>query len=179
MKWLTLTVITAVGTAVTGCDRIPFLGGSDSDSTAVAAATEAQPDGVPAEAAGQPAEAGQALVQQPVQAPRTMVQSRPMVEEPWVATHTGTVAPGMSRDDVVAEWGEPVAERAVGTWTYLYFRNGCEATCGTFDVVLLDGGQVVDAIVRGPGHNYAGTSSSPAGREGVPTLPGSTSGAAG
>jgi hypothetical protein len=67
----------------------------------------------------------------------------------------------MTREQVIALWGLPVAERSVGDRNYLYFRNGCEVTCGTFDVVFLEGGQVVDAIVRGPGHNYAGTSSSP------------------
>jgi hypothetical protein len=93
------------------------------------------------------------------------------MDEPWIPTDTGTVAPGMSRDQVVAMWGQPVAERAAGAWTYLYYRNGCEVSCGTFDVVFLENGQVVDAIVRGSGHGYAGTSSSPPGREPVATLP--------
>ena len=61
-------------------------------------------------------------------------------------------------------WGPPVTERKQGQWTYLYFRNGCEYSCGTFDVVFLDNDQVMDAVVRGPGHTYSGNSSSPAGR---------------
>ena len=61
-------------------------------------------------------------------------------------------------------WGEPVLQRSLGTWTFLYFRNGCERGCGTYDVVMLEGDQVVDAIVRGRGHTYAGISSSPEGR---------------
>jgi hypothetical protein len=65
---------------------------------------------------------------------------------------------------VVAVWGPPVTERKQGQWTYLYFRNGCEYSCGTFDVVFLDNDQVMDAVVRGPGHTYSGNSSSPAGR---------------
>ena len=67
----------------------------------------------------------------------------------------------MTRDQVIAVWGPPVAERSRESWTYLFFRNGCEATCGTFDTVFLENGQVVDAVVRGPGHTYAGVSSSP------------------
>jgi hypothetical protein len=77
----------------------------------------------------------------------------------------------MTREQVIALWGVPVAERTVGNRTYLYFRNGCEVSCGTFDVVFLEGGQVIDAIVRGPGHNYAGTSSSPRDRIAVFTPP--------
>jgi hypothetical protein len=92
-------------------------------------------------------------------------------DEPWVPLDTGAVAPGMTREDVIAVWGVPVSERADGTWQYLYFRNGCEVTCGTFDVVFLENGQVVDAVVRGPGHTYLGASSSPADRKPEPSLP--------
>ena len=73
--------------------------------------------------------------------------------------------PGMSRDEVVAEWGEPVTERTLGEWSYLYFRNGCEIRCGTYDIVMLQGGQVVDAVVRAPNNAYSGVSSSPPDRE--------------
>jgi hypothetical protein len=54
--------------------------------------------------------------------------------------------------------------RRVGEYTYLFFRNGCEYTCGTMDVVTLKDGHVVDAIVRWDGHGYSGESSSPPGR---------------
>jgi hypothetical protein len=77
----------------------------------------------------------------------------------------------MSRAEVIEVWGEPVTERTADGRAYLYYRNGCEVTCGTFDVVFFEGGQVVDAIVRGRGHTYAGTSSSPTGSQGLPTLP--------
>ncbi len=75
----------------------------------------------------------------------------------------------MTREQVIAVWGEPVVKRSAGAWTYLFFRNGCEVSCGTFDVVFLQDGQVVDAIVRGEGHIYAGVSSSPPGRVAEPT----------
>ncbi|MFQ5704253.1 MAG: hypothetical protein ACE5HT_09545 [Gemmatimonadales bacterium] len=97
-------------------------------------------------------------------------------EEPWAPTDTGTINPGMSREEVIATWGEPVVERSNGNWSYLYFRNGCENACGTFDVVFLDGNQVVDAIVRGEGHTYSGVSSSPPDREAVFTPPDSAAG---
>jgi hypothetical protein len=85
----------------------------------------------------------------------------------------------MTRSDVVGTWGDPVAERVTGTRGYLYYRNGCEASCGTFDVVFLESDQVVDAIVRGRGHTYSGVSSSPPNREARPTLPGTEMGATG
>lgn len=103
-------------------------------------------------------------------APRAQQQA---VDEPWTPEFTGTVSPGMSRDEVVAAWGEPVVERTAGEHTFMYFRNGCEVTCGTYDVVFLQGGQVVDAIVRFDGHTYTGVSSSPADRlaEFTPPVP--------
>ena len=67
----------------------------------------------------------------------------------------------MTREEVIEIWGEPVREAIAGNFGYLYFRNGCERRCGTFDVVFLDGGQVIDAVVRGRGHDYSGMSSSP------------------
>jgi hypothetical protein len=77
---------------------------------------------------------------------------------------TGTVNPGMTEREVYELWAAPAAVRRVGEYTYLFFRNGCEYTCGTMDVVTLKGGRVVDAIVRWDGHRYSGESSSPEGR---------------
>jgi len=108
--------------------------------------------------------------------PRVASVQMPTTDEPWTPTATGTVNPGMTRDEVVGVWGAPVTERTLGAWTYLYFRNGCEASCGTFDVVFLENGAVVNAIVRGPGHSYGGTSTSPPGQAGHATLPGSSEG---
>ena len=72
-----------------------------------------------------------------------------------------TIDPGMTREQVVARLGTPVAERHSGSRTYLYYRNGCESRCGMQDLVMLDGDAVVDAIFRGP-RRYTGESSSPA-----------------
>jgi hypothetical protein len=90
---------------------------------------------------------------------------------PYASDDTGTVAPGMSEADVVAMWGRPVARSATGAMTYLYFPNGCELSCGTMDVVMLENDRVVDAVLRWPGHGYSGQSSSPPGRTPAATPP--------
>jgi hypothetical protein len=73
-----------------------------------------------------------------------------------------TVDPGMSRAEVVDRLGKPLNERKSGDHTYLYYRNGCEKTCGMNDLVILDGDKVTDAIFRSPSRHYSGNSSSPA-----------------
>lgn len=154
MKWPTVLAGSAVALSLTACDKIPFLGKRGAPADTVAAVPDSARLAV---AAAESVAAAQAMAT-PVQAspPR-----QPLVDEPWTPMDTGTVVPGMARDQVITVWGIPVAERTVGNRTYLYFRNGCEVTCGTFDVVFLEDSQVVDAIVRGQGHTYAGTSSSP------------------
>jgi hypothetical protein len=90
--------------------------------------------------------------------------STPLRDTPFVSEDTGTIAPGMSEREVYETWGSPAAVRRMGEFTYLFFQNGCEYTCGTMDVVTLQNGMVIDAIVRWDGHRYAGQSSSPPGR---------------
>jgi hypothetical protein len=88
--------------------------------------------------------------------------SRPVLEdEPYNSADTGTIAPGMSAKDVEALWGPPAARRNAGAYTYLLYPNGCEHTCGTEDLVILQNDQVVDAVLRWRGHGYSGQSSSP------------------
>jgi len=91
-------------------------------------------------------------------------------DEPYNSPDTGTVAPGMTQSDVEGLWGRPSAVRHAGNFTYLHYPNGCEWSCGTDDVVILQDNQVVDAIVRWAGHGYSGESSSPPGRTPMPTL---------
>ncbi len=166
MRWPTLALAAVLAGALAGC-------GSDQEET-----PPGQPAATPEQAVPQQPEAAPPTAPQVTAPAQPPAQTRPtptrvaMADEPWTPVHTGTVSEGMSRDEVVGVWGPPVAERVVGTRGYLYFRNGCEVTCGTFDVVFLDGGRVVDAIVRGQGHVYDGTSSSPPGRQATPTLPG-------
>ncbi|HEU4649523.1 MAG TPA: hypothetical protein VFS33_10725 [Gemmatimonadales bacterium] len=80
---------------------------------------------------------------------------------PATGNTVATIRPGMTEAAVRAAWGTPVTQRSRGQHTYLFYENGCLRTCGTYDVVILEGGQVVDAIVRGSGHRYDGVSSSP------------------
>jgi hypothetical protein len=97
-----------------------------------------------------------------------------MRDVPYFSDDTGTVAPGMSEREVYEIWAAPAAVRRVGVYTYLFFQNGCEYTCGTMDVVTLQNGRVVDAIVRWDGHRYSGESSSPPGRVPVANTGGDT-----
>lgn len=71
------------------------------------------------------------------------------------------IDPGMPKAQVVARLGAPAIERSTGDATFLFFKNGCERTCGMNDVVVLDKGVVVDAVLRSAQRRYSGTSSSP------------------
>ena len=73
------------------------------------------------------------------------------------------IDPGMTRAEVVERLGKPLNERKSGEHTYLFYRNGCEKSCGMNDLVVLDDGKVSDAIFRSPGRRYSGSSSSPTG----------------
>ena len=86
---------------------------------------------------------------------------RPSRDVPYISDDTGTIAPGMSETDVYSLWGPAAAVRHSGGYTYLYFRNACEYSCGMLDLVTLQNGQVVDAVLRWDGHRYSGQSSSP------------------
>ena len=92
------------------------------------------------------------------QAPAVPLPAR---DVPYSSSDTGTISPGMSEREVYSVWGPPIAVRRQGDMTYLYYPNGCEYTCGTADVVFLQTGKVVDAVLRWPGHGYSGQSSSP------------------
>ena len=72
-----------------------------------------------------------------------------------------TIDPGMSRTQVVERLGRPNGQRTSGPRTYLFYRNGCEQSCGMQDLVVLENDAVVDAIFRKAGRRYTGESSSP------------------
>lgn len=96
--------------------------------------------------------------------PAAQMPERPTAlrDVPYSSPFTGTIDPGMGEKDVYALWGPPADVRRQGEYTYLFFPNGCEHSCGTADVVMLQNGKVVDAILRWQGHSYSGQSSSPA-----------------
>ena len=77
------------------------------------------------------------------------------------AQTSATVDPGMTQDQVVAKLGKPLSEHSFRSFTYLFYKSGCEKTCGMNDLVVLDSGKVVDAVFRSPNRRFSGTSSSP------------------
>jgi hypothetical protein len=80
-----------------------------------------------------------------------------------------TIAPGMTADEVKAEFGQPDGVSTRGPFIYYFYNNGCEYECGFPDLVIFEGGQVVDAVLRAPWNEYAGESSSPKGTVARPT----------
>jgi hypothetical protein len=88
-----------------------------------------------------------------------------------LAQEPRTIKPGMTEAEVRAIWGATLTARKIGNMTYLYYRNGCLKRCGTYDVVFLEDGQVVDAIVRDKERRYDGISSSPVDRKPAATKP--------
>lgn len=177
MKKPVMVVLAALVVGLGGCDKLPDL---RSKIPFLAKKAPAARDTTKKLAVAPQADTTRTPVNPPVTQPAAKptpperaAPSVPLTDTPWTPVDTGTVNPGMTRDQVVAVWGVPVAERTDGSHTYLYFRNGCEVTCGTFDVVFLDSNKVVDAIVRGPGHTYSGVSSSPTARTPQDARPGS------
>ncbi|HEY3279407.1 MAG TPA: hypothetical protein VGJ83_02760 [Gemmatimonadales bacterium] len=146
--------------------------------TATQTPPPARPQPVPDTTAARRAAAAQAQAPPQGQRPRppSMPQgARPVIEDtPFISDDTGTVSPGMTEREVYGVWGSPVAVRRAGEYTYLFFPNGCEYTCGTMDVVTLRNDAVVDAIVRWDGHRYSGESSSPPGKRPFPNPGGDT-----
>src|SRR3989440_8160771 len=74
------------------------------------------------------------------------VPSRPVAsaDVPYTSADTGTIAPGMGEKEIYSLWGPPADVRHQGQYTYIFYPNGSEHTCGTADVVILQNGQVVD-----------------------------------
>lgn len=71
------------------------------------------------------------------------------------------IDPGMSKAQVIVKLGPPAMQKASGTSTYLYYRNGVEKRVGMSDLVVLDSDKVVDAVFRSSARKYSGKSSSP------------------
>lgn len=163
-SWLALCALLAVTTL--GCDKIQqLINKKRGKATPTTAAKPATPD-----TTKQPAPAPAPPPSTPTPA-KPAAAARPVQDVPYDSPDTGTIAPGMAERDVYSLWGPPMGVRKAGDYTYLHYPNGCERTCGTDDVVILQNGQVVDAIVRWPGHGYSGQSSSPPGRKPEPTRP--------
>ncbi|HEX8848071.1 MAG TPA: hypothetical protein VF761_00930 [Gemmatimonadaceae bacterium] len=95
---------------------------------------------------------------------RHLLLALSLIAAPLMAQEAhSSIDPGMTREEVIARLGKPLNERSSGTHTYMFYRNGCEKTCGMNDLVVLEDGKVVDAVFRNGVRSYTGTSSSPAG----------------
>ena len=176
MRRSTLAICALLMVATSGCDQVNAAKAKLKlawDKVRGRSTTQAPPpppvrpatDTAAARIAGQQqrqgAKAGAGQHPRPPATPQGQALTR---DVPYVSDDTGTVNPAMSEREVYELWAAPAAVRRVGQYTYLFFRNGCEYTCGTMDVVTLKDGRVVDAIVRWDGHRYSGESSSPPGR---------------
>lgn len=69
-----------------------------------------------------------------------------------------SIDPGMTREEVLARLGTPNGESHFGSFTYLFYENGCVVKCGVDDVVVLDKNIVTDAVFRSPKRTFTGAS---------------------
>ncbi len=167
MRRSTLLMCALLTIATSGCKQIDEQVQKIKDK--IAAARQRTKPGQPAPATPQPVPSRDVAATPPPPAsppPKRPARQAPAVplparDVPYESPDTGTIAPGMSEREVYSLWGPPIAVRHQGDMTYLYYRNGCEFTCGTEDVVFLQNDKVVDAVLRWPGHGYSGQSSSP------------------
>jgi hypothetical protein len=184
MRRSTLAICALLTVATFGCDsakqKLKMAWDKVRGRSTETAATPAAPARLPATdtaaarraAAQQP---GQRATPPPPPPQRPSGGGAPLTRDvPYVSEDTGTINPGMSEREIYNVWGAPAAVRRAGEYTYLFFNNGCEYTCGTMDVVTLKAGAVVDAIVRWDGHRYSGESSSPPGKMPIPNVGGDT-----
>jgi hypothetical protein len=72
------------------------------------------------------------------------------------AAAQGSIRAGMTADEVRAAFGPPATVRQTDGWTYLFYHNGCPRRCGSDDVVFLQEGRVVAAVLRTARRRFAG-----------------------
>jgi hypothetical protein len=180
MRRSTLAICALLTVATFGCDsakqKLKLAWDKVRGRSTTTATTTTPPAGQTTDTAAARRAAAQQAAQQraapPPPPPRT--QSAPVRDVAYVSQDTGTIAPGMSEREVYSLWGAPAEVRRAGEYTYLFYPNGCERTCGTADVVTLQDGAIIDAIVRWDGHRYSGESSSPPGKMPIPNRGGDT-----
>jgi len=166
MRRSTLAICALLAVTTAGCDKIKGFLNKKPQAPTTPTATHPGPadtskaPGAPIRHPG-PAAASAPVVQHP-KPPASVAAARPRHDVEYDSPDTGTIAAGMSERDVETLWGPPVSTRTLGAFTYLYYHNSCEYTCGTADIVTLQDNKVVDAVVRWSGHVYSGQSTSPA-----------------
>jgi hypothetical protein len=74
------------------------------------------------------------------------------------AAQGGAIRAGMSPDEVRAAFGAPARTREEGAWAYWFYANGCPVRCGSDDVVFLQDGRVVAAVLRTGARRFEGPS---------------------
>lgn len=75
-----------------------------------------------------------------------------------VALAQASIDPGMTREEVLARLGTPNGESHFGSFTYLFYENGCAVKCGVDDVVVLDKNIVTDAVFHSSKRTFTGVS---------------------
>lgn len=84
--------------------------------------------------------------------------ARTLSAQDTAAAHRPAIGPGMTREQVIAHLGAPLAERQEGAHTYFFYDPGCQQSpCGSNDVVIFDNGSVTDAMFRSGLRTYTGT----------------------
>jgi hypothetical protein len=172
MRRSTLAICALLMVATSGCDQVDTakaklklawdkIRGRSTTQAPPAAPVRPATDSAAAPVAAEEQQVATTQRPRPPAAPQGQALTR---DVPYVSDDTGTINPGMTEREIYELWAAPAAVRRVGQYTYLFYQNGCEYTCGTMDVVTLKDGRVVDAIVRWDGHQYSGESSSPPGR---------------
>lgn len=91
-----------------------------------------------------------------MRAPALLLLSVLAIPTAATAQAVPTARAGMSEAEVRRVFGEPATVRSTGGWTYLFYHNRCPQRCGSDDVVFLQDGQVVAAVIRTGARRFVG-----------------------
>ena len=72
-----------------------------------------------------------------------------------------SIDPGMTKEQVLARLGNPSEESHSGSFTYLLYNSDCGAKCRQDDLVVLERGEVTDAVFQSGKRTYTGQSEEP------------------
>ena len=135
MRWPSVMALSALVVTVSGCEnvrnKIPFL---SKKQAAPAVGQPAQP--LPAPGVTTAAvDTSRPAPPPPAETPRAVAE---LIDEPWTPVDTGTVDPGMTRDQVIAIWVIPVAERTLDPVNPIsWWQTARRIVADRPDVVLL------------------------------------------
>ncbi len=113
----------ALTAGLLGCDKLPFVGKAPEEPAATPEPAGAVQSDVPAQPESAPPPVQSQAPPPPPPRPPSADQraATPSVgdEVPWTPNFSGIVNPGMTREEVLSIWGDPVLERGDGAWTFL------------------------------------------------------------